>query len=119
MTATTHRHDLVARPAGLVARLFDRLIGGYQYLFAGRISPCRYVPSCSTYAREALVEHGAVRGSWYAARRIGRCNPWGGHGYDPVPGTESPVPGTESPVPGTGDSVPGTDDLNSDSRRTE
>ena len=71
------------------ARALDRLVRGYQYLAAGRTSPCRYVPTCSTYAREALAAHGAARGSWYAARRIGRCHPWGGHGYDPVPGTES------------------------------
>lgn len=69
------------------ARLLDRLVAGYQWLFAGRISPCRYVPSCSTYAREALETHGALRGGWYAVRRLGRCHPWGGHGYDPVPGT--------------------------------
>ncbi len=83
---------MVAHPArlGHFARILDALIRGYQYLFAGRISPCRYVPSCSTYAREALETHGAARGSWYALRRIGRCNPWGGHGYDPVPGHECP-----------------------------
>ena len=104
MTATAH-HAHEAVPHGVVARLIDRLIRGSQYLFAGRVSPCRYVPSCSTYAREALAGHGAVRGSWYALRRIGRCNPWGGHGYDPVPGTDSPVPGTDAPHP--------------DSRRTE
>jgi putative membrane protein insertion efficiency factor len=46
---------------------------------------CRFDPSCSAYALEALREHGAFRGSWLAARRIGRCHPWGGSGYDPVP----------------------------------
>jgi len=74
---------------GPIARVLDAAIRAYQYLFAGRISPCRYVPSCSTYAREALETHGAARGSWYAIRRIGRCNPWGGHGYDPVPGYDT------------------------------
>ena len=74
------------------ARALDRMIRGYQYLAAGRTSPCRYVPSCSTYAREALAAHGAARGSWYAARRIGRCHPWGGQGHDPVPGTEPEAP---------------------------
>jgi uncharacterized protein len=72
---------------GPVARVLDWLLRGYQYVFAGRVSPCRYVPSCSTYAREAVAAHGAARGSWLAARRLGRCHPWGGHGYDPVPGT--------------------------------
>ena len=74
------------------ARFLDALVRAYQAVAAGRPSPCRYVPSCSTYAREALAEHGAVRGTWFATRRIGRCHPWGGHGYDPVPGT-APTPG--------------------------
>lgn len=46
---------------------------------------CRYDPSCSSYAIEALQVHGAVKGSWLAAKRIARCHPWGGSGYDPVP----------------------------------
>ena len=70
----------------MVTRALDALIRLYQLLSAGRPSPCRYVPSCSTYAREALAVHGAARGSWLALRRIVRCAPWGGHGYDPVPG---------------------------------
>lgn len=48
-------------------------------------SNCRYEPTCSKFALEALREHGAFRGTWLAARRIGRCHPWGGSGYDPVP----------------------------------
>ena len=46
---------------------------------------CRYDPSCSEYAMDALRIHGAFRGLWLAANRIGRCHPWGGSGYDPVP----------------------------------
>lgn len=77
-----------ARPTGAVARGLDAGIGLYQRLAGGRPSPCRYIPSCSTYAREALAHHGAVRGTWLATKRICRCAPWGGHGYDPVPGTD-------------------------------
>jgi putative membrane protein insertion efficiency factor len=57
----------------------------YQQLSAHRPSPCRYVPSCSEYAREAIEEHGSARGTWLAVRRLGRCHPLGGHGFDPVP----------------------------------
>lgn len=57
----------------------------YQGARAGRMSPCRFVPSCSEYAAEALIEHGAAKGSWLAVRRVGRCRPLGGRGYDPVP----------------------------------
>ncbi len=47
---------------------------------------CRFDPTCSSYAIEALQVHGILKGTWLAVRRIGRCNPWGGSGYDPVPG---------------------------------
>lgn len=51
---------------------------------------CRFLPTCSEYAAEALIAHGPWRGSYLAARRVCRCNPWGGFGYDPVP---PPKPG--------------------------
>ncbi len=62
-----------------------RLIRLYQYLASGRPSPCRYVPSCSAYAVEAIERHGALRGVVLAAWRLLRCNPWGGRGLDEVP----------------------------------
>jgi len=53
-------------------------------------NPCRYEPTCSHYAAEAIQRHGAVRGVWLAAKRLGRCHPWGGSGYDPVPVLDGP-----------------------------
>jgi len=53
---------------------------------------CRFTPTCSEYAVEAITEHGSLRGGWLAARRIARCHPWGGFGYDPIP----PVAQTDS-----------------------
>lgn len=68
-----------------VGRVLHLGVRAYQRLRAGRMSPCRFDPTCSTYALEALERHGAARGSWLTIRRIGRCHPWGGMGYDPVP----------------------------------
>lgn len=67
------------------ARLLRGVVHTYQRARAGRPSPCRFTPSCSTYAVEALEAHGALRGTALATRRITRCHPWGGMGYDPVP----------------------------------
>lgn len=69
----------------LPTRALLRTINLYQRLTAHRASPCRYIPSCSEYAREALETHGAARGSWLATRRLSRCHPLGGFGFDPVP----------------------------------
>lgn len=60
------------------------------HLYRWLVSPmlgtnCRYHPSCSAYALEAIEKHGAVRGSWLSVRRVCRCHPWGGDGHDPVP----------------------------------
>ena len=67
------------------ARLLRGLVVGYQHFRAGRPSPCRFYPSCSQYASEALEVHGAWRGSYLALRRVVKCNPFGPHGADPVP----------------------------------
>lgn len=62
------------------------IIRGYQLFISPVIgSSCRFYPSCSHYALEAIEKHGALRGSWMAVRRIGRCNPWHEGGIDPVP----------------------------------
>ena len=68
-----------------MSRILRRLVLLYQTLTSSRPSPCRYWPTCSNYALEALEVHGAARGSWLTLRRILRCHPWGGSGVDPVP----------------------------------
>jgi putative membrane protein insertion efficiency factor len=73
-----------SRP-GLAARGALRAIRVYKALSVHRAPTCRYLPSCSEYAAEAITRYGAGRGTWLALRRLGRCHPLGGHGYDPVP----------------------------------
>jgi len=69
----------------VAARGARAAVRAYQRAFAWRASPCRYVPTCSTYTIEAIETHGAVKGTWLGARRLARCHPWGGQGWDPVP----------------------------------
>ncbi|MCM0020253.1 MAG: membrane protein insertion efficiency factor YidD [Tagaea sp.] len=70
----------------MIARILDAAVVAYQWTLRPVLGAnCRYLPSCSDYAREALAEHGAARGTWLAARRVCRCHPWGGFGFDPVP----------------------------------
>jgi uncharacterized protein len=75
---------------GRAARIALTLIGFYQQYRVGRPTGCRYLPTCSTYADEAIRVHGVGRGTLLAVRRLMRCHPWGGHGVDPVP-DRSPV----------------------------
>lgn len=70
----------------MLGRILIGVVRGYQLLVSSWTPPsCRFAPSCSSYAIEAIERHGALRGSWLSLRRIARCHPWGGHGYDPVP----------------------------------
>ncbi len=86
------------------------LLIGLLRLYRALISPlygqvCRYHPSCSAYALDAVSEHGSVRGSWLAVKRLGRCHPWAAGGYDPVPsaGNAAAAASDEQcgPTPGT------------------
>jgi len=79
-------------------------IRAYQAGFSPLLpASCRYTPTCSEYARLAIEKHGAARGSWLAMKRIGRCHPFGGRGYDPVPGGETESGwAADDTVPGRG-----------------
>ena len=72
-----------------------RLVIAYQRAMEGRPSPCRFTPSCSSYAVEALTVHGRWRGLWLTLRRLSRCRPFGPSGWDPVP-----LPADELAAPG-------------------
>jgi len=70
----------------LIGGLFILLIKIYQNLLSPLLgAQCRYTPTCSQYGVEAIKKYGAFKGGWLTLKRIGRCNPWGGHGHDPVP----------------------------------
>ncbi|WP_373754164.1 membrane protein insertion efficiency factor YidD [Neisseria weixii] len=69
-----------------LAKMMLLLIRFYQYAISPLIPPrCRFTPTCSQYAVEAVQKHGALKGGWLALKRIARCHPFGGSGHDPVP----------------------------------
>ncbi|NIN72696.1 MAG: membrane protein insertion efficiency factor YidD [Gemmatimonadetes bacterium] len=70
----------------MLAKFFVMIVRGYQLVISPWLPPaCRYTPSCSQYAIEALQRHGALKGTWLAARRLARCHPFRAGGHDPVP----------------------------------
>lgn len=80
----TCTHDIVLEGSRVRSGLL-RAIHWYQVAREGRPSPCRFWPSCSEYAMEAISVHGSGRGTWLALRRLSRCRPFGPSGVDPVP----------------------------------
>jgi len=70
----------------LLSKFFLALIAFYKSAISPLIGPaCRYTPTCSEYSAEAIKKYGPFKGAWLTIKRILSCNPWGGHGYDPVP----------------------------------
>jgi uncharacterized protein len=87
------RHSRV----GIASLLLQGMIRAYQVLISPLLLPsCRFLPTCSEYACEAIGRHGALRGLALAACRLARCHPWGGSGYDPVPDVDSRLCGRTS-----------------------
>lgn len=79
------RFRVTGRRVSLLSRLLAAIVIAYRWTAVMRTPRCRFAPSCSTYALEALRMHGAWRGSTLAMRRLGRCHPWNDGGFDPVP----------------------------------
>jgi putative membrane protein insertion efficiency factor len=78
--------------AAIARALLLGLIRAYQLTLSPWLGPrCRYEPTCSRYAAEAITRFGVRQGVWLAVKRLGRCHPWGRSGYDPVPALESPA----------------------------
>lgn len=74
-----------------MARVLLSVIRFYRRAISPALPPsCRFTPTCSEYAEQAVTRYGAGRGGWLALRRLSRCHPFGGSGYDPVPGTDQP-----------------------------
>ncbi len=85
--------------SAVVVSLLRALLRAYQLVLSPLIGPaCRFAPSCSEYAREALQVHGPTQGTLLAARRLSRCHPWHAGGLDPVPPRDSLRPGAEHAV---------------------
>lgn len=79
------------QPQGMtaLARVLAAPVHAYRLVLSPWVGHgCRYQPTCSAYALEALERHGGLRGGWLMVHRVCRCHPWGGSGYDPVPGAD-------------------------------
>jgi putative membrane protein insertion efficiency factor len=88
---STAQEEPRERPSA-AAQVLLLLLAGYRRFVSPLLGPrCRFYPSCSAYALEAVQVHGALRGSWLAARRLSRCHPFHAGGLDPVPGRNRPI----------------------------
>jgi uncharacterized protein len=76
---------LAQQVCSLGLRIYRVMVSPVLHFLGGPLVGCRFSPTCSEYAAEAVRRHGAGRGGWLALRRLGRCHPWGGCGHDPVP----------------------------------
>lgn len=75
----------------MIKRLLLALIRGYQFLLSPWIgNQCRFYPTCSEYAKQAIIHHGSAKGSFLAVKRVCKCHPWHPGGFDPVPGVPLP-----------------------------
>ncbi len=81
----------------LLIRGYQLLISPVLTLILGPGGGCRFEPTCSHYALEAIETHGVLRGGWLGLKRLARCHPWGGTGFDPVPPASSPCPDCAQP----------------------
>ncbi len=80
-----------------MSALLRALVRGYRYFLSPLLAPaCRFHPSCSEYAEDALRLHGALRGGWLSARRLCRCGPWHPGGVDPVPASRAAGPAAQA-----------------------
>lgn len=73
----------------LLIRGYQRFLSPPLHFLGGPGSGCRYQPTCSHYCLQAVTHHGVIKGSWLGLKRICRCHPWGGQGFDPVPGCQA------------------------------
>jgi putative membrane protein insertion efficiency factor len=82
----------------LLLRFYRKFLSPAKTAIFGPLGQCRFAPTCSGYALEAVTRHGAMVGLWLAVKRLARCHPWGGAGYDPAPLAKRSVAGRQAPL---------------------